>query len=176
LTISFANRQPDLVFRDTVPPGDDPFCTPRTLVMMDRDLQALRTNDDLVAGRLPTDQVAREVCAGWIGGGESAQYFVHLRYADDLPDMVDIERSPTTAKMPPTRDGQMVCAFMLAHNVTSKNAENVLKYITRLNVEMQVLAVRTITNQQERAKTVANSKMFVEWLLKNQELLKASRG
>jgi hypothetical protein len=176
LTISFANRQPDLVFRDTVPPGDDPFCTPRTLVMMDRDLQALRTNDDVLAGRLPTDQVAREVCAGWIGGGESAQYFVHLRYADQLPDMADIERNPTTAKLPEQRDAQMVCAFMLAHNVTGKNADNVLKYITRMNVEMQVLAVRTITNQQEKAKAVANSKQFVDWLLKNQEILKASRG
>jgi hypothetical protein len=176
LTISFASRQPDLVFRDAVPPGDDPFCTPRTLVLMDRDLQALRTPEDIAKDRLPMDQVAREVCAGWIGGGESAQYFVHLRYADELPDISDIERDPMRAKLPEKRDAQMVAAFMLAHNVNDKNAANVLRYIERMNIEMQVLAVRTITQQQERAKVVANTKQFVDWLVKHKSLLVASRG
>ena len=43
MTVSFANRQPELVFRDEVPAGDAPFCTPRTLMMMDQSLQALRS-------------------------------------------------------------------------------------------------------------------------------------
>lgn len=173
LTVSFANRQPDLVFRDAVPPGDAPFCTPRTLILMDQDLRALRSPEEIAADRLPLDSVAREVCAGWIGGGESAQYFVHIKFADMLPDISDIERDPMKAKLPGARDAQMVCAFMLAHNVTAKNGDRIIKYITRLNIEMQVLAAKTITNRPE-AKHVANQPLFTQWLIDNKDLLVAA--
>jgi hypothetical protein len=174
LTVSFANRQPDLVFRDSVPPGDAPFCTPRTLVLMDKDLRALRNAEEIASDKLPLDGVAREVCAGWIGGGESAQYFTHIKFADMLPDIADIERNPMTAKLPAARDAQMVCAFMLAHNVTAKNGDKLIQYIGRLNIEMQVLAVRTITNAQDRAKLVANQPLFTKWLIDNKDLLIAA--
>lgn len=176
LTVSFANRQPDLVFRDAVPPGDAPFCTPRTLVMMDRDLQALRTPEDIAHDRLPMDGVAREVCAGLIGGGESAQYFTHIRYAAELPDIEDIERDPMRAKLPAARDAQMVCAFMLAHHVKEKNAVQIITYLERLNIEMAVLAMKTITAQNDKAAIVANTQEFTRFLLKNKDLLVASHA
>ena len=176
LTLSFANRQPDLVFRDSVPPGDAPFCTPRTLVLMDRDLRAMRTDEDIEHNKLPMDNVAREVCAGWIGGGESAQYFVHIRFADVLPEITDIERDPMKAKLPAQRDAQMVCAFMLAQNVNEKNAVKVMTYLERLNIEMSVLAMKTITAQPEKAQIVANTREFTQFLLKNKDLLVASHA
>ena len=60
--------------------------------------------------------IAAAVVAGvlLIGGGESARYFVHLRFGDELPDIEDIERSPSTAKLPPKRDGQMVVDLVRA--------------------------------------------------------------
>lgn len=176
LTVSFANKSPDLVFRDAVPPGDGPFCTPRTLVLMDRDLRALRSKEEVVSGRLPMDAVAREVCSGWIGGGESAQYFTHIRFADLLPDIADIEKDPMTAKLPAARDAQMVCAYMLAHNVSPTNGDKIIRYINRLNIEMQTLAVQTITRQPQRAKMVANSPMFTKWLIDHKDLLIAAHA
>jgi hypothetical protein len=176
LTLSFAQKNPDIVFKDEVPAGTDPFCTPRTLCLMDRDLRALRSDEDIANDRLPLDAISREVAAGWIGAGSAAQYFTHLKYADELPDIADIEKDPKKAKLPSNRDAQMVCGYMLAHNVTDKNAGNILAYINRLNVEMQVLAVRTITSQQERAKYVSNTKPFVDWLIKNKDIMVASRS
>lgn len=176
LSMSFAQKNPDLVFRDAVPAGSDPFCTPRTLCLMDRDLQALRSPEDEKKDRMPLDPLAREVCAGWIGAGEAAQFYSHIRYADELPDMSDIERDPAGAKLPGTRDAQMVCGYMLAHNVTDKNASKVMKYLERLNVEMQVLAVRAVTAQQDRAKAIVNTVGFTQWLGKNKDLLIASRS
>jgi hypothetical protein len=176
LSMSFAQKNPDLVFRDAVPPGSDPFCTPRTLCLMDRDLQALRSPDDIKKDRMPLDGIAREVAAGWIGGGEAAQYYTHLKYADELPDIADIERDPATAKLPPNRDAQMVAGYMLAHGVNKRNADKVMGYLKRMQIEMQVLSVRAITAQQERAKDIVNSQQFSAWLLKNKELLFASRA
>ena len=176
MTVSFANRQPDLVFRTEVPPGDAPFCTPRTLMMMDQSLQALRSDADITNDRMPTDGIAREVCAGLIGGGEAAQFFVHIKYADEIPDISEIVRNPTAAKLNPKRDVQMVTAFMLAHHLTPTNGAALMKYINRMNIEMAVLAVKTITNQPDRAAMMVNNKEFSDWLVKNQTVLVASHA
>jgi hypothetical protein len=180
LTISFARKNPDLVFRDAVPPGTDPFCTPRTLCLMDRDLRALRSPEDEAKERLPLDAGAREVAAGWIGSGEAAQFFTHLKYADELPDISDIEQAPERAKLPAQRDAQMVCGYMLAHHVEKKNASQIMQYLTRLNIEMQVLAVRAITAQGEahpaRAAAILNTVEMTKWFAKNKDLLMASRA
>lgn len=176
LTLSFAQKNPDLVFRDAVPAGTDPFCTPRTLCLMDQDLAALRSDADKRADRLPLDPIAREVAAGWIGQGEAAQFFTHLKYADELPDVSDIEKDPEKAKLPANKDAQMVCGYMLAHNLTDKNAPQIMKYLKRMNIEMQVLAVRAVTAQENRAAHIVNTKDFTLWLRDNKDLLIASRS
>ena len=176
LTKSFAQKNPDIVFKDRVPDGSDPFCTPRTLCLLDRDLAALRTTDDIAKDRLPTHSTAREVAAGWIGGAAAAQFFTHLKYADELPDVEDIEREPSKAKLPATLDAQMVCGYMLAHNVNEKNAAAMIRYMRRMHIEMQVLAVRAISAQKEHAKAVVAQPEYVEWLMANKELIVASRS
>jgi hypothetical protein len=175
-TVSFANQNPGLVFKEEVPAGDKPFCTPRTLVRMDQDLRALREPADLERDRLPVDMIAREVVAGWIGGGEGAQYMTHLRYADEIPEIADIIKNAGSAKLPEKRDAQMVCAFMVAHHLAEHNHQPILRYIMRLNIDMQVLAMRTITAQTERAAIVTNTPTFTNWLLKHQDLLIASHS
>ncbi len=176
LTISFAQKNPDIVFKDAVPEGNEPFCTPRTLCLLDKDLMALRSADDEARGRMPTDSLAREVAAGWIGGAAAAQFFTHLKYADELPDLDEVERAPTKAKVPQARDAQMVAAYMLAHNIHEKNAGPLMTYIERLNIEMQALAVRAVTSQGERLKVLCAHPSYVKWLMKNKELIVASQS
>ena len=176
LTMSFAQKNPDLVFRDTVPEGTDPFCTPRTLCLADEDLRALRSEDDIKRDTLPVTSIAREVAAGWLGDGTAAQFFTHIKYVDKLPDIEDIEKDPMKAKCDDGRDVQMVCAYMLAHHVTEKNAENILKYLGRMNIEMQVLCIRAISAQQDRAKAIVIQPGYMQWLMKNKELLRASQS
>lgn len=174
MTVSFAQKEPDIVFRDRVPDGTDPFCTPRTLCLMDKDLQALRSDADLEHDRIPTDNIAREVCAGWIGDGAAAQFFTFLKYADELPDLEDIERDPAKAKLPKGQDAQMVCAYMLAHRVTEENSSAIVKYITRLSREMQILAVKATMANPERAKALYAAKEYNTWLMNNKDVIKAS--
>ena len=175
LAMSFAQKNPDIVFKDSVPEGSDPFCTPRTLCLMDRDLMALRSDEDERKDRFPTDALAREVMAGWIGGASAAQLMTHIKYADELPDMADIIKDPNKAKLPPNRDAQMVAGYMLAHNVDEKTAGPVIKYIKRLQIEMQVLAMRSIGAQQDRARTIVSQPEYVQWLMQNKDLIVASR-
>jgi hypothetical protein len=182
LTMSFAQQNPDIVFRETVPDGSEPFCTPRTLCLMDKDLRSIGGQDNEYKDEgqsrnlmLPTDDLAREVCAGWIGGGAAAQFFTHLKYADQIPTITQIEADPAKAKLPEKRDAQMVCAYMLSHSITEHNATKVLKYMYRLNIEMQVLCVSSICATDNRAKLIVSEPTYVQWLMKNKDLLVASR-
>lgn len=176
LTISFAQKNPDIVFKDAVPEGTDPFCTPRTLCLMDADLRALRTPQDVARDRLPTDGTAREVAAGWIGPASAAQFFTHVKYADELPDIADVVKDPRKAKLPPNMDAQMVCGYMLAHHVTEKNAAPVMHYIERLQIEMQLLAIRAISQDTERAKAIVSQREYSDWLIKNKDLITKARA
>ncbi len=176
LTISFAQKNPDIVFREAVPDGTDPFCTPRTLCLMDRDLKALRGDSDIAHDRLPLDAVAGEVMAGWIGDAAAAQFKTHVKYIDALPDIEDVVKDPRGAKCPEGRDVQMVAAYMLAHHVNEKTAKPIMQYITRLNIEMQALAIRAVTQGKDSARSSAMFAVpeFTAWLMKNKELLTAS--
>lgn len=174
LSLSFAQKNPDVVFRDTVPEGTDPFCTPRTLCLMDQDLQALRSEDDVRKDRLPLDDIAREVCAGWIGAGSAGQFYTHIKYADQLPDIDDVVKDPSKAKLPEGRDVQMVLAYMLAHHVNEDRAKPIMKYITRMGIEMQVLAVKAAQSEAARAKSLVVVPEYTKFLMDNKELLIAS--
>jgi hypothetical protein len=70
----------------------------------------------------------------------------------------------------------MVCGYMLAHGVTQTNARQMIAYIERLHIEMQVLAVRAINANQASAKVILNTSEFGRWLGKHKDLLIASRS
>jgi hypothetical protein len=175
MTISFAIKHPEVVFRDTVPEGYDPFCTPRSLCRMDKDLRAIRSEEDILHDRMPMDDIAREVAAGWIGSGTAGQYFVHLKYHEQLPDIEDVEDDPRTAKLPAGKDAQMVCAYMLAHSLKEENAQNIMRYILRMQNEMQIMAANIIGTEIKRAKAMVSVPEWQRFLSENHDILKASR-
>jgi hypothetical protein len=176
LTVSYARAHPDTVFRSTVPDGTDPFCTPRSLCLMDRDLQDLADEEDIAHGKLPMTAIAREICAGWVGNATAGQFFTHLRYADELPDMEDIEQRPMEAKLPPGRDAQMVCAYMMVHHFREDNARNILRYIMRMAPEMQILSVGIIQRDERRLKNLVPLREYQTWLMANKDRLIASQS
>jgi len=176
MTIAFAQKHPDIVFADKVPDGTDPYCTPRSLQLMDRDLAALRSDEDYSNDRLPIDAVAREVCAGWVGDGAASQFFAFLKYADLLPDIADIIKDPGSAKLSTDMGAQMVTSYFLAHHIDENTAEPILKYIDRMKSEMQILCVKTVSQQVERNKALVVSPMYNRWLIKYKDILIASHS
>jgi hypothetical protein len=178
LTVSFARAHPGIVFRDTVPDGTDQFCTPRSLVLMDKDLRGIRTAEQERRGELLdlSDPIAHECIAAWIGAGSAGQYLAHLKYADQLPDPDDIIKDPMTAKLPPRQDGQMVAAFKLVEHIDEDNARPFLKYITRMHQDMGILAINTINADPRRAKFVYPTPEYREYQRRNKEVLIASHS
>jgi len=176
MTIAFAQKNPGIVFEDKVPEGTDPYCTPRSLQLMDRDLLALRSDEDYANDRLPTDGIAREVCAGWVGSGAASQFFAFLKYADLLPDIADIIKDPASAKLSGDMGAQMITAYFLAHHIEEATAEPILRYIDRMKSEMQILCVKTVSQQVERNKALVVNPMYNRWLIKYKDVLIASHS
>jgi hypothetical protein len=113
---------------------------------------------------------------GWIGGGSAGQLFTHIKYADSAARIEDIVKDPAKAKCPDGRDVQMVCSYMLAHHVDDETASPIMRYLNRLNVEMQVLAVKAANTEPKRAKALVSVPEYTQWLVKHKDLLIASQS
>ena len=175
MTVSFARQNPSIVFASSVPEGTAPFCTARSLCRMDRDLRALASDEDRAHNRLPTTNIARMICGGWIGEGVAGQFFTHLKYFDVLPDMDDVIDDPRSAKLPPTKDAQMVVAYMLAHHVDEDSAQPIMRYIARMNEEMQMMAMGIVNGDERRLKHLVVVPEYTTWMMKNKDRLRAAQ-
>ena len=178
LTVSFAQQHPNVVFRDTVPEGYDQFATPRSLCLMDKDLRAIRTQEQVDKGELLNlnDAIAHEMVASWIGPGAAGQYLAHLKYADQMPDIEDVVKAPMNAKLPRGQDGQMVCTFKLVEHINEDNAPSFLRYISRMHQDMGVFAVSTINADDRRAKFVFPLAEYRDFQRKNKQVLFAAHS
>ena len=178
LTVSFAQQHPSVVFRDTVPDGTDQFCTPRSLCLMDKDLRGIRTEAQIDKGELLdlNDPVAHEMVSAWIGPSAAGQFLANCKYADQMPDIDDIIKSPATAKLPAGQDGQMVAAFKLVEHINEDNVGPFLRYISRMHVDMGVFAVNTINADDRRARFVFPTQEYRDFARKNKQVLFAAHS
>lgn len=133
LSIAFAVQNPTLVFADEVPEKQGPWCTPRSLVMMDRKMKVKHER----LGHFPDDANTIEGAMGLIGP-TAAQYFAFVRLEKEMPKFEAIVRDPQGAKLPTKPDSQMLVVFNLAHRVESKNLKAVIEYIERMPKEFAV--------------------------------------
>lgn len=175
-TIAFASANPGVVFHGTIPDSNTEYCTPRSLVLMDQDLQGLCTEEDINRGVMPMNDMARDFCIGWMGEAAASAYFTHLKYYEQIPTIDQILKDPSGTKVPDTKDAQMVVAYMVAHHVSEEVAAEIFTYTKRLSKEMQICAVNAVINDRIRARAMMHAKGFSEWLVENKELLLASKS
>jgi hypothetical protein len=133
LSIAFAVQNPTLVFADEVPEKQGPWCTPRSLVMMDRKIKVKHAR----LGYVPDDAKTIEGAMGLIGP-TAAQYFAFVRLEKEMPKFEAIVRDPANCKLPTKVDSQMLVVFNLAHRVTSATLKSVIEYIERMPKEFAV--------------------------------------
>ena len=133
LSIAFAVQNPTLVFSDEVPEKQGAWCTPRSLVMMDRSMKIKQQR----LGFFPDDAKTIEGAMGLIGP-TAAQYFAFVRLEKEMPKFDTIVRDPEHAKIPTKPDSLMLIVFDLAHRVTAKTIKPVIQYIERMPKEFAV--------------------------------------
>lgn len=161
--IAFANQNPQIVFPDTVPEKQGPFCTPRSLVACAEMLSMMGDGDDL-----PTDTDAIEYASGYIGQAASAQLFATLRLAAELPPLDQIIASPLTCKVPTKPDAQMLVCYNLAARTDASNLGPIIQYVERMPADF---AVTYAKNACMRLPMLVARPEMLDWSKRNNSLM-----
>lgn len=165
LTKAFASQNPQIVFTEGVPEKQGPWCTPRSLEMADRVLQAMTVTN---GGKLRTDALAVESIAGLIGQAAAAQFFAFVRLENELPKYEAIVKDAKGTKIPEKPDAQMLLCYNLAHRVTPKDADPVIEYVQRMPKDFAVTFVKSAAS---RDASLIVTPGFRDWIKSNAALL-----
>lgn len=174
--VAFAKKFPGVVFTDSVPKEDGPFCTPRSFTSAMKLLANLAGTDD--KGRpnmaLPMDPLVQELVAGDVGHGASAQMFAFFKLHDQLPDIEDIEQDPVNAKCPDKLDAAYAAAQLCIHYVKPNNVDKLWTYCERLPKEIQVSTAKSLI--EKSGGVLLNSKKLSAWIAANRTLVVNTMG
>jgi hypothetical protein len=166
LFISFANQNPQIVFSDGVPEKQGPWCTPRSLVLCERNLSNMRDDE----GKIPTGAEAVELAGGMIGQAAAAQLFAHIKLGHEMPSIDDIIKDPKKTKVPSKPDACILVTYNLAARITDKNAGPIITYMERLPKEFGVTFAKAACRREA---TLVYNDDFVAWSDRNSTLMTA---
>jgi energy-coupling factor transporter ATP-binding protein EcfA2 len=140
IVISFALRNPQIVFEGEVPKEPGPWATPRSLVRAARKLEAFmpRLADGALDVREGLDGALFNLIAGDIGEGAAHQLNAHMRLVTQLPSLDDVLAAPGAVDVPSRPDLQMLLVYEMAAKATPANMDKLLTYMRRLPREFAV--------------------------------------
>lgn len=109
-----------------------------------------------------------ETLAGSIGEGAAAELVGFLRICNELPDIDEILLNPTQAPVPQNPAALYAVASALSRKASMDNAKAFFTYVDRLPKEFAVFSIRDAVAQ---TKTLCNTRPYIEWTAKNQNIL-----
>lgn len=162
--VAFGVSNPHIVFPESLPDKQGPFCTPRSLVATGELLVTMAGN----SGTIPTDTDAIEVAAAGIGNAAAAQLFATLRLEAELPAIDTIINAPMQAKLPGKPDAQMLVCYKLAALCTQATIAPIVKYVERLPADFAATFAKAAIT---RLPMLAPTPTMVDWCKRNSTLL-----
>jgi hypothetical protein len=154
---AFAEQHPVVVFSGDLPEKQGPYCTPRSLMMLESVAKnGLITPD----GALTHPDDFTEVANGAIGAPAARDLVTFLKFKDDIPDWSEIVRSPGKAKVSSNAGAQLMSAHFAAYNVDEQTIEQGVTYVKRLRPEFHITFAKAATRRNFR---LVNTKPFAKW-------------
>lgn len=179
ITIAFADKFPEVVFKPAVPDAQGAFCTPRSLC---------RANDALIqwakavhgvtnVEKLPLGPIEMRMLAGWVGEADASTFAAFARTADQLPSIQEIIKDPTKARLPAKErpDAALIVVSQLALTMKKETVKPFLQYTSRLPAEFQVAFVKKCYSRPTEVKTsLIMTKEYSEWAARNTTTVEAA--
>lgn len=172
--VAFAKQRPGVVFSESVPKHDGPFCTPRSFVSAMNFLSRAAGTDanGNVNMELPSDSLVGQIVAGDVGEAAAAEMFAFFKLNEHLPTIDEVEKNPTQAKCPERLDAAFVAAQMCVHFAKPGNIDKLWTYVERLPRELQVSTAASLV--EKSGAILLNSQALTTWMGKNKALINAS--
>jgi len=162
---AFAEQHPAVVFSGDLPEKQGPYCTPRSLVMLESVAKRGLIDPD---GKLVDTEAFSEIAGGAIGAPATRDLVTFLKFKDDVPDWREIVANPGRAKLPTNAGAQLMVAHLAAYNVDDKTIEQGVTYARRLRPEFHLTFAKAATRRNFR---LVNSKPFAKWTQEQPELV-----
>jgi hypothetical protein len=148
---SFIKFKPGNLYTFQADHTDCTYSCPRTLEFADR---ILKVTEDSSPDRLP-------LLAGTVSEGVARELITFCKIYADLPTTEAIIAAPDSIKVPAEPSILFALTGSIAHNISLDNAGALVKYITRLPVEFQVVCLRETVR---RNKAMMASPPIQKWI------------
>jgi len=145
--IGFLNYKTSLLHKFSPDHQDKTFPCPRTWEFASR----LSVNQSVSMKDLP-------LFAGTVGQGAAQEYIAFAELYQSLPRIEEIIKSPQTVNISEEISIRFAIATYVADHLSETNAEQVTKFLDRLDVEMQVVAYRLA--QSRKASLLGNKEVY----------------
>lgn len=164
--VTFAVQNANIVFSGTVPDAQGPWCTPRSLCLLDRMLRPKKQR----IGKFPDDSVTLELASGIIGEPAAQQLMATIRLSHQMPRFDDIIADPKGTKIPTQPDAQMLVVYELAGRADEKNIRPLMTYVERLPAEFAVTFTKSAVM---RKPDLLDTDAVNDWCMRNASLMTA---
>lgn len=148
---SYIKYKPGNLYTFKADHQDDTYACPRTWEFASRLLKQSNEGD---ADLLP-------LLAGTLSEGVAREFVSFCKIHEQLLKPHEILANPTGVKVPTEPSILFALTGSLAHNITLDNADDLMKFITRLPVEFQVVCLREVVR---RNKAMMSHKAIQAWI------------
>ncbi len=155
--IAFIRFRPGLLHEFDPKIDAKAFPSPRSWEFLSR---LLPTRPDL--------SILKELAAGAVGKGAGAEFCGFLALWQHLPSVATILSNPKTVEIPEDPAIRYAMCEMMGAALTPENANTILEWASRLEVEFSVLLMREAVRKNAE---VVETQVFAEWAQKNSEVL-----
>jgi len=169
LFVAFADKNPDIVFSNSLPETQQPFCTPRSFVKLSKVLPSFTD----AKGHLEHSTVTTEVAAGMVGVAAATKLMSWILLRNESPDFDDVLKDPENCPIPQRPDAKLMVCYELAHKVDKRTMSKVVTYVRRFPAEFAVTFSKAATR---RDYDLINVPSMAAWVSKNASLLNAIGG
>jgi hypothetical protein len=168
-TILYAQNHQNVVWADSVPKVQGPWCTARSLCLMDEHLTCV----EKVLGEIPEDDVTLIEMKGFIGMDAAMAYRATEQIAREAPTYEEIVANPTGARCPDRADIQLIVAYKLAFQIQKADCEAVIKYVNRMPKDFAATFAKAATSKN---KGLMKEIAFSRWAMANSALVTMITG
>lgn len=163
---AFAKQNPTILF-EAMPEQQRPWCTPRSLVSVDRFLQMV----EKIEGKIDTTSTAiAEGIAAKIGVPAAGHLMGWLVFRVELPQYEQVVADPAGTPIPNKPDQKMLMAYELASRAKKDDVAAVIAYMERPEMGKD-MSVSFIVSLCRRDKTMVVHPAVSAWTGRNSTLM-----
>jgi hypothetical protein len=99
--------------------------------------------------------------SGTIGEGMAREFFSFSKVYGEIPNIEDIKRDPKGIHLSTEPSIHYALAGLISHHLSTKNAQELMDFLVRLNIDFQVIALRAAIARDREIRSTPSVKAWI---------------